>query len=95
MAAALILPLILGLVLYSIIRTSVRSKGRALQRKFVGLGTLKGRSEVEIVRVVGPPNARSAIANGYLLQWLQPGYHISLIFGADGVCQGVRHQFAG
>ena len=73
----------------------VKAQGRALQKKFVELGTLKGRTKAEIIAAVGNPQSVSARAGGgTLLQWLATGYHIALIFDADGICQGVSHEFA-
>jgi hypothetical protein len=68
--------------------------GKGLQGKFVKLGTLKGRTQSEIVASVGKPNSISAAAGGKrLVQWITPGYHIALLFDADGVCEGVTHEF--
>jgi hypothetical protein len=66
----------------------------SLNQRFLRLGTLAGRREAEIVAVVGPPQARSALPGGrYLLQWMRVGYHIALAFEPDGTCIGVTHQF--
>src|SRR5450759_2873296 len=54
--------------------------GKGLQGKFVKLGTLKGRTQSEIVASVGKPNSISAAAGGKrLVQWITPGYHIALL----------------
>jgi hypothetical protein len=85
---------IVGLVLIAMISSGVTAGGRGLQRKFQSLGTLKGRTEAEIVAVVGPPTSRGALPNGKrLLQWQRPGYHVALGFEANGVCYGVTHEF--
>lgn len=93
MGAALIVPLIGGLLIYAVIHVLVRAPGASLQQKFVRLGTLAGRPEAEIVAAVGPPQSRGVAPGGYLLQWMATGYHIALRFDAQGICQGVTHEF--
>ena len=72
----------------------IMSEGKALAAKFGALGNLVGRSEEEIVAAVGPPNSRSSLATGQLLQWQRTGYHIALIFDA-GRCGGITHEHLG
>ena len=70
-----------------------RAPGRALKRQFVALGSLKGKSRKEIERAVGPAAQETALPDGRtLLQWRATGYHIALIFGANGRCDGVTHE---
>lgn len=93
---ALLLPLLGGLVLFAIISAIVRAPGQALNAKFVRLGTLRGRTKDEIIRVVGRPNAISAAPDEcHILQWMQTGYHIALRFDRDGICTGVTHESRG
>lgn len=87
-----ILPLLGGLILYFIINAAVKAPGQSLNRRFVQLGQLKGKSKTEIISAVGPPNAVSQIADRELLQWMATGYHIALIF-KDDECLGVSHEF--
>jgi hypothetical protein len=88
-----LIPLIGGLILYVVIQALVKAPGSNLQGKFVGLGTLKGRTKDEIISVVGPPNSISAAANGKTLyQWIATGYHIALLFDGS-TCEGITHQF--
>ena len=80
------------MILYVVIQALVKAPGANLQSKFVGLGTLKGKTKNEIISVVGPPNSISAAANGKTLyQWIATGYHIALPFDGDA-CEGVTHQ---
>ena len=66
--------------------------GNGLAQKFVALGTLKGKTEQEIIAAVGEPTARSAIGpEQRLLQWQKTNYHIALKFTGD-VCDGVTHE---
>jgi hypothetical protein len=70
-----------------------RAPGRALHKRFVALGTLKGRTRREIVRAVGEPAIETALPDGRtLLQWRATGYHIALVFEKSGRCVGVTHE---
>ena len=81
-----------GLILYFIIHFMVKAPGAMLQNKFVGLGTLTGKTKSEIIAVVGQPNSISGLEEGKtLLQWMSTGYHISLIFN-DDICEGIAHE---
>jgi len=69
------------------------SPGRALRKRFVGLGALKGRTRREIVKAVGDPSQETALPDGRtLLQWRATGYHIALVFAKNGRCDGVTHE---
>lgn len=83
-----------GAVLFALISMSATSPGRSLQRKFVALGTLSGKSRRQIEAAVGAPTSISGMPNGVLLQWMASGYHIALIFNNEGICQGVSHEHA-
>lgn len=88
-----ILPLLGGIILYLIISVAVRSGGAMLNKKFVDLGTLKGKSYTEIEKAVGKPNSISSVKDGKTIrQWLRTGYHIALIFDENDICEGVSHQ---
>ena len=70
-----------------------RSPGRALKRRFVALGTLKGRTRREIEHAVGPAAQETPLPDGRtLLQWRAAGYHIALVFEQNGRCFGVTHE---
>jgi hypothetical protein len=70
-----------------------RAPGRALRKRFVALGGLKGRTRREIVKAVGEPAIVTPLPDGRtLLQWRATGYHIALVFGKDGRCAGVTHE---
>lgn len=70
-----------------------RAPGRALRRRFVALGGLKGRSRREIVKAAGEPSQVTPLPDGRtLLQWRATGYHIALVFAKDGRCDGVTHE---
>jgi hypothetical protein len=88
-----IIPIIGGLILYAIISELVKAPGKSLQRKFLSLGTLTGKSKSQIISVVGQPNSISGTAGGKTLcQWMATGYHIALIFNGE-ICEGVTHEF--
>lgn len=69
------------------------TSGRSLSLRFQKLGMLVGLTRAQITDAVGPPNAVSYLRSGELLQWIVPGYHISLVF-VDNICQGVHHESA-
>lgn len=81
-------------VLLIVISTMVNgASGGSLQRKFVKLGNLRGRTYAEIASVVGAPNAVSQTGDGGTLkQWITSGYHIALLFDANNVCQGISSE---
>lgn len=79
-------PLIAGLSLYWII---IRAPGRRLASDIASLGTLKGKTVKEIIKVAGPPTSTNARADGsQLLQWSARWYHIELLFDQNRICQG-------
>jgi hypothetical protein len=91
--AGLIVLVAFVLIVLLLVRIARMPRLLSLQEGFQALGTLKGRTAEEIIEAVGPPNSRSAYRDSRsLLQWLEPGYHISLGFDADGVCTGVSHE---
>jgi hypothetical protein len=70
-----------------------RAPGRALRKRFIALGTLKGRTRKEIVKAVGQPATETVLPDGRtLLQWRATGYHIALVFEKNGRCFGVTHE---
>jgi hypothetical protein len=69
-----------------------------LRKNFAALGNLRGRTKQEIIDAVGNPNSVSQAGAGKtLLQWMKTGadgaYHISLIFDANGICEGITHEY--
>ena len=70
-----------------------RAPGRALRKRFVALGSLKGQTRKEIVKAVGQPSTETPLPDGRaLLQWRATGYHIALVFETNGRCFGVTHE---
>lgn len=73
-------------------------RGNVSQR-LVRLGNVQGRPKDEIVALLGPPSAVSAVANGCsLLQWQKVSaysgsWHYALIFDGHGICGGITHEF--
>ncbi|MDE7083659.1 MAG: hypothetical protein K2O81_00285 [Clostridia bacterium] len=86
-AAVIIVALVGGLVSYSI-----RAQGRELNKKFVALGELKGKTYTEIKNEVGAENSISYTENGCLRKWVRPSYNITLLFDKDDVCLGVSSE---
>jgi len=90
-----VLPMIGGLIWYAITSTAVKAPGVSLNKKFVSLGTLSGKTLEEIVAVAGQPSAVSAIGNGNILrQWQATSYHIALIFDQNDICLGVSSEIS-
>jgi len=73
--------------------TSVGRQGNRLHKKFIGLETLVGKTEEEIINAVGAPTSRTAMLDSALLQWQSTGYHIALIFDENSICKGISHEF--
>jgi hypothetical protein len=65
-----------------------------LHQKFISLGNFAGKTEEQIVKIVGLPSSRSAMPmKKKILQWQSTGYHIALLFDAKGICEGISHEF--
>ncbi|MEI7744747.1 MAG: hypothetical protein WCK58_13480 [Chloroflexota bacterium] len=85
--------LIIAALVTIIVPFIYKSPGRALRKRFVILGSLKGRTRKEIVKVVGEPSQVTELPDGRtLLQWRATGYHIALVFEKNGRCFGVTHE---
>jgi hypothetical protein len=75
--------------------TDVTGPGRRLCERFRALGDMTGKTADEIIAGVGSPTSRSAIAHGQvLLQWQATGYHVALLFNAEGRMVGITHESA-
>lgn len=76
----LFISLIIGLVLYQVMKIGVVSPGVELIKKFNNVGNMKGKTLEEISKVCGKPNSIH-YGYGYILcQWYATGYHIALEF---------------
>jgi hypothetical protein len=88
-----LIALLAALVVTLVVPRIIRAPGRALHKRFVALGTLKGRTRKEIVKVVGEPTSETTLPDGRtLLEWRATGYHIALLFEKNGRCFGVTHE---
>ncbi len=86
--------LLAAMLLAVVLPWRFRAPGRALRKRFVSLGSLKGRTRKEIVKVVGQPSTETPLPDGRtLLQWRATGYHIALVFERNGRCFGVTHEY--
>ncbi len=86
-----LIPLI-SLILGAIIKACTTTPSQDLNNKFVALGTLTGRTYREIADAVGEANSKSLIGETILCQWIQPAYHISLLFDRNMICLGVSSE---
>ncbi len=88
-----LIALVVAMIVAIVVPRIYRAPGRALHKRFVTLGTLKGKSRKEIVKVVGEPASETVLPDGRtLLQWRATGYHIALVFEKNGRCFGVTHE---
>ena len=91
--ALVAIALVAALLLAIVVPRIYLAPGRALRKRFVALGTLKGRTRKEIVKAVGQPATETPLPDGRtLLQWRTTGYHIALVFEKNGRCFGVTHE---
>lgn len=72
---------------------SMSIDGCSLQKKFISLGNMSGKTLDEITQVVGPPNSVSTITEGKVLyQWVTTNYHIALLFN-EGLCEKITSEY--
>jgi hypothetical protein len=77
------------------VNMDVTAPGRALAARFQILGDMTGKTTDQIIAVVGLPTSRSSMAHGQtLLQWQATGYHIAMLFDAEGRFVNITHEFA-
>lgn len=87
-----------GALIYGVIDFIVKSPGRLLCRRFRKLGNLVGLSFNDIIYACGEPNSISTSVGTdgrpvKVVQWIEKGYHISLVFDENDVCLGINHTF--
>lgn len=59
-------------------------EARRLNKKFVSLGDMKGKTYQEIASVVGECDSRQELPDGTVLcQWVKPGYLIAIVFDSS------------
>lgn len=83
---------IVAIVLGAFIKAFSTSPSQELNNKFVELGVLRGKTYTEISSVVGEASSKDILGDTVLCQWIQPAYHISLIFDRSMVCLGVQSE---
>ncbi len=84
---------IIALILGAFIKAFTTTPSQSLNKKFVSLGNLVGKTYSQIASVVGEANSRQSIGNGTILcQWIQPAYHIALLFDANMICLGIESE---
>ena len=84
---------IIAFVLAALFRAFVPTESQSLNKKFIELGVLKGKTYDEIVEYVGSPNSIDKIDKSVTLcQWVKPAYHISLLFDRNMICLGVHSE---
>lgn len=85
---------IIGFVLWVLIaQVAVRISGNTLQKQFIKLGTLKGKTLAEIQKACGDPISISYGEAGVkICQWMRSGYNIVLLFDENNICLGVNSE---
>lgn len=92
--AVVLIPLwIIGMIVMFAVGTPASN----LQKAFVAAGDMRGKTKEEIIAFAGPPNSITEQADGKtLLQWMRTsgggGYHIALLFDANGRMETITHQ---
>ena len=87
-----------GIFLGFFINGLKESGGRLLQKDFVSLGTLKGKTLNEIMAKVGAANEIQPCTitetgrPGTLRTWSKLPYTITLLFDENELCLGVKHE---
>ena len=98
-----LVPVIVGLCLGTFvgyfIAGLVGAKSTILQQNFQKLGDLRGRSIDDITNAVGSYTSRQAChitdrnnEAGTIYTWTEAKYEISLLFGSDNLCIGVKSE---
>jgi hypothetical protein len=65
---------------------------KRLEKKFVGMNPLQGKTLTQIVAVVGQPKGTAQLADGRTLhKWVESPYTITLRFTGD-ICEGVVQE---
>ena len=85
MISFVLLCLLIGAVLYFIIRGIAKSAGNSLRRKFISLGDMQGKTYTEIVKKVGSPKLTHYGKDGnYFCVWAKYGYAMEIEFTKEG-----------
>ncbi len=92
-----VLPILGGIIWYFISKSAVRAPGAMLQKKFVSLNPLAGKTYSEIAAKCGAPNSLSSqvLDDGTVVkiyQWMATGYHIVLLFDQNDICLGISSE---
>lgn len=83
---------VIAIVLGTIIKAFGTTPSQSLNNKFISLGTISGKTYNEIITVVGEPNSKSYVGDTYVCQWIQPAYHIVLLFDKNMICLGIQSE---
>nr|DAS12431.1 MAG TPA: hypothetical protein [Bacteriophage sp.] len=83
---------VIAIVLGTIIKAFGTTPSQSLNNKFISLGTISGKTYNEIITVVGEPNSKSYVGGTYVCQWIQPAYHIVLLFDKNMICLGIQSE---
>ncbi len=87
--ALLVMGIAIALALYKMFFNPGIAASRELQKKMQSLGTIKGKSFSEIIKVVGTPSVTETQVNGKMCSWNSQKYAINLGFDKEGICTGI------
>ncbi|WP_346702589.1 hypothetical protein [uncultured Alistipes sp.] len=85
--------IVIVVLIYFIYKAIYIPPGHDLNKKFINLGTLQGKTYDEIIKEVGPPSASETLENGQSSHlWHHRGYMIRLIFDKHNICLGINEE---
>lgn len=83
---------LLVLIIGTLAKAFSSSPGKELNKKFISLGVLSGKSYSDIVSAVGEPQSFHIVGSDILCQWIQGNYSITLVFDKNYTCLGVNSE---
>lgn len=63
-----------------------------LVNRFKKMEDMSGKRVTEVVEMIGPYQSRTQHPEGSLIQWIQDGYHIAIIFDDQGYFKSIQHE---
>lgn len=79
----IIVIIISSILLYALLKILVKSKGKKLQRKFISLGNMTGKSKRDIIAKCGNFKSVKNIQGGSICVWMETGYIVTIQFDSN------------
>lgn len=89
-----VITFISAILLYALIKSAVKSKGKKLQRKFISLGNMTGKTKQEIIAKCGNFKSIQNIQGGSICVWMETGYIMTLQFDNNDVFVKICNETA-